>query len=379
MKDASYTIFLSGDVMIGRGIDQILPHPSAPQIHEGYLKDARGYLKLAEQASGPIPRPASFDYPWGDALSTWEKHAPDLRVINLETSITTSEEFWRRKGINYRMHPANVPCLTQARIDACTLANNNVLDWGYAGLRETLRTLHGVGVRTAGAGRDLKEAATPARLEVPGGSVAHLFSFALGSSGVPPDWKASATRPGINLLADLSPATLSHLALQIKAVKRENEAVIASLHWGGNWGVEITREEVQFAHHLIEAGADIVHGHSSHHVKAIEVYQGRLVLYGCGDLINDYEGISGFGRYRGELGLMYFARLHAATGKLSSLTMVPTRVKKFRLQLAAAAECTWLRDTLNREGEPFETCVQLAGDGSLSLCLPSLVSRCAAF
>jgi len=162
-------------------------------------------------------------------------------------------------------------------------------------------------------------------------------------------------------------------------MKRENETVIASLHWGGNWGFEITREEVQFAHHLIEAGVDVVHGHSSHHVKAIEVYQHRLVLYGCGDLINDYEGISGFERYRGELGLMYFVRLHSATGELSSLTMVPTRVRKFRLQLAAPAECAWLRDTLNREGRRFGTRVQIAGDGSLALCLPAPVSRYPAF
>lgn len=152
MKGATSTVFLSGDVMTGRGIDQILPHPSAPQIFEGYLKDARGYLELAEQASGAIPKPADFGYPWGDTLSVWEKMAPDLRIINLETSVTTSEDYWKGKGINYRMHPANAPCLTQARIDACSLANNHVLDWGYSGLRETLSTLQGAGVKTAGAG-----------------------------------------------------------------------------------------------------------------------------------------------------------------------------------------------------------------------------------
>jgi hypothetical protein len=140
-----------------------------------------------------------------------------------------------------------------------------------------------------------------------------------------------------------------------------------------------TQEEVHFAHHLIEVGVDLVHGHSSHHIKAIEVYRGRLVLYGCGDLINDYEGISGFERYRGELGLMYFARMRPATGDLSTLTMVPTRVQKFRLQRATAEECAWLKETLNREGERFATRVQLARDGSLTLCLPRPISRYAAF
>ena len=117
----------------------------------------------------------------------------------------------------------------------------------------------------------------------------------------------------------------------------------------------------------MEVGADIVHGHSSHHVKAIEVYRGRLVLYGCGDFINDYEGISGFGTYRGELGLMYFVRLRSETGELSRLTMVPTRLKRFRLQLASAEETAWLGDTLNREGKRFGTAVRLREDGSLVL------------
>ena len=367
MEGTTSTIFLSGDVMTGRGIDQALPHPSAPRIHEAYLKDARGYLKLAEQVSGPIPRGADFDYPWGDALAVWEKMAPELRIINLETSITTSEQHWPGKGINYRMHPANVPCLTRARIDACALANNHLLDWGYAGLRETLDTLRGAGVTTAGAGLNLSEASTPARLALPGRGALHFFNFALQSSGVPPAWRASAAGPGINLLPDLSFGTLARLAAHIREVKRRGDLVLASIHWGGNWGFEVTGEEIRLAHHLIEVGADLVHGHSSHHVKAIEVYRGRLVLYGCGDFINDYEGISGFGAFRGELGLMYFVRLRRETGELSRLTMVPTRVKKFRLQLATAEETAWLGDTLNREGKRFGTGVQLCEDGSLVL------------
>ncbi|HEY5513029.1 MAG TPA: CapA family protein, partial [Geomonas sp.] len=261
MRGATSTVFLSGDVMTGRGIDQILPHPSAPQIFEGYLKDARGYLELAEQASGAIPIPADFGYPWGDALSVWEKMSPDLRIINLETSVTTSEDYWKVKGINYRMHPANAPCLTQARIDACSLANNHVLDWGYSGLRETLSTLQGAGVKTAGAGRDQEEASAPARLEVPGKGVVHLFSFGLETSGIPAVWGATGTGPGVNLLPDLSHSTVSRIAAQVKAVKREGDTAIASLHWGDNWGFDVTRGEIQFAHRLIEAaGVDIVHG-----------------------------------------------------------------------------------------------------------------------
>lgn len=91
--------------MTGRGIDQILPYPNNPVVYEPYVKDAREYVKLAEEKNGAIPKPVNFDYIWGDALNHLERLAPDLRIINLETSITASEEYWRGKQINYRMNP----------------------------------------------------------------------------------------------------------------------------------------------------------------------------------------------------------------------------------------------------------------------------------
>jgi poly-gamma-glutamate synthesis protein (capsule biosynthesis protein) len=89
--DKSITLFLCGDVMTGRGIDQVLPHPGDPLIHEHYMKSALGYVKIAEEVNGPIARPVDFSYIWGDALGELDCRAPDLRIINLETSVTTSK------------------------------------------------------------------------------------------------------------------------------------------------------------------------------------------------------------------------------------------------------------------------------------------------
>jgi hypothetical protein len=130
-------LFLCGDAMTGRGIDQILPHPSKPRIYEPAVSSALGYVGLAERANGPIPYPVDFSYVWGDTLAELRARAPDRRIVNLETSITTSEEALP-KGINYRMHPRNVACLQAAGIDCCVLANNHVLDWGIPGLLETV-------------------------------------------------------------------------------------------------------------------------------------------------------------------------------------------------------------------------------------------------
>jgi hypothetical protein len=129
MGEAPITLFLAGDVMTGRGVDQILTPPSAPELHEPFVTDAREYVRLAEQVSGPVPRGVAPDYIWGDALAEWERMAPAARIVNLETSVTRSDEY-EHKGINYRMHPDNLGCLLAAQLDICILANNHVLDYG---------------------------------------------------------------------------------------------------------------------------------------------------------------------------------------------------------------------------------------------------------
>ncbi len=368
LKSTAIIIFMVGDVMLGRGIDQILPQPSDPVIYEPYLKDARDYVLLAERSSGPIPRPVDISYLWGDALGVLRQIKPDLRLINLETAVTTSDTPWPGKGINYRMQPANLGVLSGAGIDACSLANNHVLDWGRAGLKETLTSLKTAGVNCAGAGQQLEQARAPAVFELPPRGRVLLFAYGHPSSGIPPEWAATDKQSGINLLPDLSDASVQRIAEQVAAVKAANDLVLFSIHWGGNWGYPIPAAFRRFAHRLIdEAGIDIIHGHSSHHVMGIEVYRDRPILYGCGDFINDYEGIGGKEAYRAELGLMYFVSSDPQTGRLLELRMVPTRLKQFRLQRASRKETDWLVETLNREGKQLGTRVVTAGNGDLLL------------
>lgn len=362
------TLFLCGDVMAGRGIDQILPHPGRPELYEPYVKDARDYVALSEKANGPIPRSADFAYVWGDALEEWRRAAPDLRIVNLETAVTSSDAYWKDKLIHYRMHPANLPCLAAAGIDCCVLANNHVLDWGYPGLIETLETLVGAGIPTAGAGLSLQQAEAPAVLAVAGKGRVLVFAYGAESAGVPLEWGASVGRPGVNLLPDLSDETVDRIAGQVGKIKRPGDVVLVSLHWGGNWGYDVPEEHIAFAHSLIDrAGVHLVHGHSPHHPLGIEAYRNKLILYGCGDFLNDYEGIRGYENFRGDLTLTYFATLDPASGELAGLRMVPLRIRHFRLNRASAEEARWLRDTLVRETAKFSASVRLEPDNSPAL------------
>lgn len=361
------TLFLAGDVMTGRGIDQILPHPGNPSIYEGYLKSAQDYVALSEQRFGPLILPVDYAYPWGNALDELDLFAPDFRIINLETAITGRGEPWPGKAIQYRMHPANLPCLTAARPDCCVLANNHVLDWGYEGLSDTLNTLAGAGIPTAGAGRNSADAAQPVLLKR---NCPRMLVFAWGmeSSGVAAEWAAGPAQPGVNFLPDLSAASLQCVADTVHVTKRPGDLATASLHWGSNWGYDITREQRSFAHALIdEAGIDIVHGHSSHHPRGIEVYRGKPILYGCGDLINDYEGISGFESYHSELGLLYFVTLDSTHGRLQKLAMRPLTRRHLRLNTSSIEDAAWLAKKLDEECHRFGCRIDLASDLTLHL------------
>jgi len=361
-------LFLCGDVMTGRGIDQVFPHPSDPRLYEPYIRNAKIYVKLAEQLNGPISQPVVFSYIWGEALAEFERVKPDARVINLETAITASNDYWRDKDIHYRMHPANIHCLTAAGIDCCVLANNHVLDWGYQGLADTLDILAETSLKTAGAGRHRQEAEAPAILDLSREARVLIFGSGCGSSGIPSEWAAADDTPGVNRLPDLSSGTLRRLAENISRIKQARDIVLASIHWGSNWGYAIPEAQRRFAHALIdEAGVDIVHGHSSHHPKAVEVYRDKLILYGCGDFINDYEGIEGYESFRGDLALMYFPTLNAADGKLLNLEMIPLQMKRFRLNRPSAEDFRWIRDQLDRESSQFGGAVEMLDSHRLVL------------
>ncbi|RWA23678.1 CapA family protein [Mycolicibacterium elephantis] len=359
--DTEVVAFLTGDVMTARGIDQILPHPGDPTLHEAVVSDARRYVSLAERVNGPIPAPVDFAYPWGEALEVLDDHRPDVRLINLETSITTSSEFAPGKAVHYRMHPDNVGCLAAVRPDVCALANNHVLDFGYRGLTDTLAALADAKIGCAGAGSDVEQANRPAK--VAGHAV--IASVGSMSSGIPARWVAADDRPGVALLPDLSERTAATLAYRLLESKGHGDITIASVHWGSNWGYEIHPAHIRFAHRLIDEGVDVVHGHSSHHPRPLEVYRGKLILYGCGDTIDDYEGIGGYEAIRHELRLLYFASVERSSGQLAELRMTPMRMRRMRLEHAPHDDAEWLRVTLEQTSREFGTAVGRTGDGLL--------------
>jgi poly-gamma-glutamate synthesis protein (capsule biosynthesis protein) len=360
------TVLLCGDVMLGRGIDQILRHPGDPALVEASVRDARRYVHLAELATGAIPRPVADGWPWGEALAEVAHARPAVLVVNVETSITRAAEFAPGKAVHYRMNPANLPCLLAVGPDVCVLANNHILDFGRSGLEETLRTLEAAGVTTAGAGRDEREAFAPAVVETEGGTRVAVFGYCDSSSGVPRDWAAVGGRSGVALLPDLSDRTADEVGARAHAEKRRGSVVVVSLHWGSNWGFGVPKAQTRFARRLVEAGTDIVHGHSSHHPRPVEVHHGRFVAYGCGDFVNDYEGIGGYEEYHDEVRVLYRLTV-GPDGALAAADLLPFRSRRLRLERADPERVDWLQAALDRESRAYGVRVARVSEDRLSL------------
>ena len=230
-SDTDIMLLLCGDVMLGRGIDQVLPNPGNPKLHEHWRKiyDAREFVRLAQQKHGGIPEARDAAYVWGNVLPEIEVFAPDLRLINLETAVTSNDHAWAEKPIHYRMNPQNMDVLKHAKIDFCSLANNHVMDWGQAGLEETIRTLNRTGVRFAGAGSSKCDAEVPAILEVPGKGRVIVVSMGTTSSGIPRAWAAEEGKPGVNLV-ELRESWVDYVRGYLGNIKQPGDVLVVSIH-----------------------------------------------------------------------------------------------------------------------------------------------------
>lgn len=356
---SKFTLFLGGNVMTGRGIDQILPESLDSRLYEPFIANANRYIKIAEHKNGKIPKNIDYQYVWGDALDIWQGMDPALKLINLETAITENDEPLAEKGLNYRMHPENTKVLKTAGIDFCHLANNHTIDWQKAGIKETIKSLDQAQIAHGGAGYTEKEAIKPTIFRKSFGRVL-IFAFGLPGSGVKRHWKATKEKAGIAYLPKPDQQTLTRVKKIIDSFSRPQDKVFISMHWGKQWGYEIPDYQRNFAHQLIDkAGVDLIYGHSSHHPKGVEVYNDKLILYGAGSMVNDFEGIGGYEKYPRNLSLMYFPKMNAKTGDLEKLSVIPMRLNQFQLHSGTKSDAQKVKTILNLKNSQLGTCFEI--------------------
>ena len=296
------TLALTGDVMLGRLVNDRLKSMRPEQV-------------------------------WGGVLPHLAQ--ADLRIVNLECALTAHLQPWTRteKMFHFRADPEAVRVLQAARIDACALANNHILDYEEQGLRDTLHILDATGIRHAGAGANAAEAATPAILEAHGDSPCRVALLSYTDNE--PDFAATFEYSGTNYLeVSLHAETLTRIAENIAQARAQGaDLVVFSNHWGANFVERPSPEFRSFAKRVIELGADIYHGHSAHICQGIEIYQGKPILYDTGNFIDDYAVHP---RLRNDRSCLF--KLMFKKGKLCRIELLPVSLSVARVALASGKE-----------------------------------------
>lgn len=321
MSNESIIIGLMGDVMIGRTIDKVLTQKGCA-------------------------------WAWGNVLPMLQQ--TDFNIANLETALTRCEEkVW--KTFNFKASPDKVEALKLANIRVVNLANNHVLDFTEAGLRETIDTLNEAGIQHTGAAANAEAAAQAVVVKIKGTTVGIM-----GYTDNEPGWKAGKNLAGVNYIDLTDAADRKKVLEQVRRLKQGLEVLIISLHWGPNMQAHPPKHFIRFAHELVDAGADVIHGHSAHNFQGMEVYGEKLICYDTGDFIDDYVVDPGLRNDHS-----FFFRLQFSNQLLESVVLVPVLISDYQVNLAAGDDYTWSIERMQTLSRPFNTTIH--DDGIVEL------------
>jgi len=218
-----------------------------------------------------------YAYPWGNIIPLLK--STDINIVNLETTLTNKTKKVP-KVFNFKATPDKVKTLQMGNIHVVNLANNHVLDFYDSGLIETIETLDKAKIKHVGAGATIQQARKPVILTANGIKIGII-----GYTDYPADWAATENKPGTNVIKI---GDIQKIKQDIKEVRPHVDILIATIHWGPNMRQHPPKEFQDFAHQMIDAGIDIIHGHSAHIFQGIEVYNNKLIMYDTGDFVDDY-------------------------------------------------------------------------------------------
>lgn len=278
-------------------------------------------------------------YPWGDTLPLFRRAR--VAVCNLECVISDKGEKRSAtpKAFYFRSDTKNVEVLTAAGIKAVSIANNHALDYGVEALREMQTILTKAGIKFAGAGKSIEEARAAAVWEENGERIGFL-----AFTDNEPAWGATESRYGTNYApVELGDPAVRVLVERVKQLRGGVEVLIVSGHWGGNWGYEPPKEHLELAHALVEAGTDIVFGHSAHVCRGVEIYQGKVIMYGAGDFIDDYAVDEAERNDRS----MIFG-VEGGRGKITAVYFYPTVIRAMQAKMAKGEDQTAIRQKMSQ-------------------------------
>jgi poly-gamma-glutamate synthesis protein (capsule biosynthesis protein) len=222
----------------------------------------------------PAFRTRGYAWAWSGLGGLFQRD--DLTVVNLECPATDVVDP-APKAFTIRCDPRALPAARRAGVEVANQANNHAYDDGPGGLLDSLDTIRSAGLVAVGAGTDRRDALRAASFQINGRDVA-----VLGIDQVldPMDEVAGPDKPGT--------AAGHDFALALRAVRdaaASSDLVVVMIHWGIELEARPRPYQVEQAHRMIDAGADVIFGGHSHTLQRMETYRGRPVFYSLGNFV----------------------------------------------------------------------------------------------
>ena len=214
--------------------------------------------------------------------------AADFTAVNLETPVTNRG---RPQPKTYHFHatPSAFTALRHAGVDLVTVANNHILDYGAAGLADTLAAAKAAHFPYVGAGVNAAAAWAPYVTRINGTKIAIVGVSQVAE--LASSWVATAHRPG-----EANAINLGQTLAAVRAAKRLARVVIVFMHWGTEGMACPDQNQLLLAPKLAAAGASIIIGSHAHMLQGSGWLGHTFVAFGMGNFLwwkNSYSTASG--------------------------------------------------------------------------------------
>lgn len=221
-----------------------------------------------------------YDHAWSGLNGLFL--ADDVTVINLEC-VPSDLGAPLDKAFNFRCPTEAIPSIKANGVDVANLGNNHSQDYGKDAMLDGRQQLIDAGIGAVGVGKDAFEAAAPALFEINGWTVA-----VIGFGGVAPSasWYATVDTPGMRSGDDLP-----SMVRAVEAAAELAEIVVVSVHWGFELDTQPRADDIERAHAMIDAGADIIFGHHQHRMQPLEIIDGKPVFWGLGNFVWPHNSV----------------------------------------------------------------------------------------
>lgn len=223
-----------------------------------------GDIMLSRTVNAQMEKYKNYSWPFAKIYPLF--YDADLAIANLESPFLITNDYRvPTDSFYFKANPKSIQALTSAGFDVLSLANNHILNQGQAGLRDTAKILDEAGIAYTG-----------------------LVSKNLvikESQGIKFAFLSYTYSDGLKLVADMLNA--AQVESDIAASKKQADVVIVLMHAGTEYTGAPNKQQIDFAHEVIDAGADLVIGSHPHWPQTMENYQGKTIIYSLGNLVFD--------------------------------------------------------------------------------------------